>query len=131
MRSAVLNLLKTELSELVGLSKDALHVHLGLLVFLLAMVIFRRSAASLLPWTCVLVLQLANEAVDTLHWHQGVLDFDLGDSFKDIINTMLWPTLILLLARFTGLLKRGSDSGNGPDVDAATAPVNDSSPRST
>ena len=120
----MLNLLKTELSELVGLSKDALHIHLGLLVFLLAMVIFRRSAASLVPWTCVLVLQLAHEAVDTLHWHQGVLGFDLGDSFKDIINTMIWPTLILLLARFTGLLKRSGDGGSGPEVGAATAPLN-------
>ena len=33
----MLNYLKTELSDLVGLSKDALHVHLGLMVFLLAM----------------------------------------------------------------------------------------------
>jgi hypothetical protein len=110
----VLNFLKTELSELVGLSKDALHVHLGLLMFLLAIVIFRRSAASLVPWTCVLVLQLVNEAVDTFHWHHGVLDFDLGDSVKDTVNTLLWPTLLLLLARFTNLL--GANRKTGRDV---------------
>ena len=107
----MLNFLKTELSELVGLSKDALHVHLGLLVFLLAIVIFRRSAASLVPWTCVLVLQLVNEAVDTFHWHNGVLDFDLRESLKDMVNTMLWPTLLLLLTRFTNALGTTRKSG--------------------
>lgn len=101
VRCVLLNFLKTELSELIGLSKDALHVHLGLLVFLLAMVIFRRSAASFVPWTCVLVLQRVNELLDTFHWYNGALEFNLAGSLKDMVNTMLWPTVLLLLARRT------------------------------
>jgi hypothetical protein len=100
----VLNSLKTDLSELVHLSKDALHIHLGLLVFLIAMVVFRRTAASLVPWLYVLALELVNEALDMVHWHRGVFDFSFGGSVKDIVNTMLWPTLLVLLARFTPLL---------------------------
>jgi hypothetical protein len=100
----VLNWLKTDLSELVHLSKDALHVHLGLLVFLVAMVVFRRTAASLLPWLCVLAVELVNEFLDIFHWRGGVLDFSIAGSLKDIVNTMLWPTLLVLLARFTPLL---------------------------
>jgi hypothetical protein len=114
------NFLKTELSEFIGLSKDALHVHLGLLVFLLAMVIFRRSAASLVPWACVLALQVGNELIDTFHWYNGVLEFNLAGSLKDMVNTMLWPTLILLLARYTRLL--GSSPKSGAPLEHTTAP---------
>ena len=100
--------LKAFLSEAVGLSKDALHVHLGLMVFLLAMVVFRRSAASMVPWLCVLVLELVNEAFDVFHWNHGALDFSVAGGVKDIVNTMLWPTVILLLARYTTLLAKRS-----------------------
>jgi hypothetical protein len=88
------NVLKTDLAELIGLSKDALHIHLGLLVFLAAMLVFRRSPASILPWLCVLALELVNEAFDILH------EFAVLGAVKDMANTMLWPTIILLLARF-------------------------------
>jgi hypothetical protein len=100
--------IKTLLSEAVGLSKDALHLHLGLLVFLLAMVVFRRSAASLVPWLCVLALELGNELMDALHFHNGVYDFTIAGGLKDIVNTMLWPTILLLLARYTTLLVKRS-----------------------
>lgn len=50
----LLNPFKTELSELFGVSKDALHVHLGLLAFVLAVALLRKSPASVVPWLCVL-----------------------------------------------------------------------------
>ena len=45
----MLNQLKTDLSEFIGLSKDALHVHLGLVVMLVAMAVFRKAPASIVP----------------------------------------------------------------------------------
>lgn len=100
------NALKTNLAQVLDLSKDALHVHLGLLIMLLAMIVLRRSPASIIPWLCVLVLELLNEVVDLLHWHGGVYSFSFLDGFKDVINTMFWPTIILLLARYTEVLRR-------------------------
>lgn len=105
----MLNSLKTDLAQVLDLSKDALHVHLGLLIMLLAVIVLRKSPASFVPWLCVLVLQLLNEVLDLLHWHGGELGFSaLGalGGVKDIINTMLWPTIILLLARYTRVLRR-------------------------
>jgi hypothetical protein len=92
--------IKTELTGLIGLSRDALHVHLGLLVFLVAMVVFRRSPGSIIPWGCVLVLELVNEFLDAFHIHRGSVEFfaDLG-AVRDVVNTMLWPTIVLLLSR--------------------------------
>ena len=96
----MLNDLKTDLTGLIGLSRDALHVHLGLLVFLVAMLLLRRSPGSIVPWACVLVLQLVNELLDALHLPDGRLEFivEFG-AIGDVVNTMLWPTIILLLVR--------------------------------
>jgi hypothetical protein len=102
----VFNALKTDLAAWIGISKDALHVHLGLLLFVAAVLVLRRSPASLLPWLLVLALEIANELVDTFHWHQGRWSFDLVESAKDLINTMLWPTLMLLLARFSAVWRK-------------------------
>jgi hypothetical protein len=102
----MLNPLKTDLSQLLHLSRDALHVHFGLLIMLLAIVVLRKSPASVIPWLCVLVLELANEALDLLHDHQGLAHFSGLGTLKDIVNTMLWPTIILLLARYTKVLRR-------------------------
>lgn len=101
----MLNALKTDLSELLGLSKDALHVHLGLVVMLAAMVVFRKSPASFVPWVAVLVIELLNEALDVFHWHEGHLDFSTWGGVKDVLNTMLWPTVILMLARHPSILR--------------------------
>jgi hypothetical protein len=101
----MLNAFKTDLTQWLHLSRDALHVHLGLGIMLLAMVILRKSPASLVPWLCVLGLELVNEALDLLPWHHGRTGL-LG-GLKDILNTMLWPTVILLLARYTDVLRRG------------------------
>lgn len=111
----MLNFLKTDLSDLIGLSKDALHVHLGLLIFLVAMVVFRRSAASWVPWLVVLALELVNEGLDILHWNQGVLDFSVLGGIKDILNTMLWPTILMLLSRYTRVFVGADKPRAGPE----------------
>lgn len=32
------------------------------------------------------------------HIHEGIMGFELGDSLKDVANTMFWPTVIFLAA---------------------------------
>ncbi|MEQ9637754.1 MAG: hypothetical protein RLW68_16935 [Devosia marina] len=97
----MLNRIKTELSELLFLSRDALHIHIGLGIYVAAMLLFRRGPASIVPWLVVLVAQLANELLDAIH--HGVLDIDLTGALRDIGNTMLWPTVVLLVARRFGV----------------------------
>lgn len=93
------NALKTDLATFLGISKDALHIHLGLALFVGLILVLRRSPSSPLPWLTVLGFELANELMDIFHRHAGVWSFELGDSGKDLVNTMLWPTAILVLAR--------------------------------
>ena len=104
------NSFKTDISEWIGLSKDALHIHIGLALFVLAMLVFRKSPASLVPWLCVLGLELANELKDVFHFARSGVFFDLGDSPKDFINTLFWPTVLMVWFRVAEARKRKAAS---------------------
>ena len=84
----MLNNIKTELSELLLLSKDALHIHIGLGIYVAAMLVFRRGPTSIVPWLVVLAFEMANEVLDGLHHY--AFDVDMTGALRDIGNTMLW-----------------------------------------
>ena len=90
----MLNTLKTGLSELLHLSKDALHIHLGLAIYLVVFLTLSRGRRLWLPWATVFAFELVNEAVDIFHHGPSTAEF--GGSAKDIVNTMLWPTVLLV-----------------------------------
>jgi hypothetical protein len=93
------------LTLFTGLHMDALHVHVGLLGQLLAAAALRRSLASPLPWLALLIALGANEWFDLAYETWPDRDEQIGESIRDGWNTMLLPTLLLLLARFApGLL---------------------------
>ena len=85
----MLNKVKTELSELLFLSRDALHIHIGLGIYVAAMLVLRRGPASIVPWLV--------EFLDA--FHRSPPDIDITGALRDIRNTMLWPTVVLLVAR--------------------------------
>ena len=93
----MLNRIKTELSELLFLSRDALHIHIGLGIYVAAMLVLRRGPASMMPWLVVLAFELANEFLDA--FHHSPPDIDIIGALRDIGNTMLWPTVVLLVSR--------------------------------
>jgi hypothetical protein len=89
-----------------GLAKDALHVHVGLIVFLGSALLLRWPLRSWKPWAAALAAALAGEAWDIFdRWHAGLRAVPMGH-WHDIWNTMLWPSALLLLARYTRLFAR-------------------------
>ena len=90
-----------------GLDMDALHVHAGILCQLIAAAAVRRSLRHPLPWLIVLAAVILNEAYD-LHYEIWPTRGDQwAESIKDGWNTMLLPTVMLLLARFAPRLLTG------------------------
>jgi hypothetical protein len=89
-----------------GLSKDALHTHVGLLVYVAALVLTRKPMRSTIPWAITLLVALLGEAVDMRDKIASLGRWHWGASVHDIVNTLLWPSVLVLLARFTNLLKR-------------------------
>ena len=89
--------LKLFAAHSTGVSMDALHVVVGVLLQLL--IALRSSVARPLPLLAVLALAVVNEANDfrVEIWPDPGMQF--GESAKDIVLTMFIPTLIFLVAR--------------------------------
>jgi hypothetical protein len=106
--------LKHMLSLLSGLHMDALHVHVGVLAQLAAAAMLRRSLASPWPWLALLIALCANEWFDLAYETWPDRDEQWAESIEDLWNTMLLPTVLLLLARFApGLLGRAEPAAKG------------------
>lgn len=98
--------LKIFIEEYTGLTRDALHIHAALLLYIIAMGIFRQSRRSRVPWLVVLAIIVGNEAYDLdRNWPDGP-DYAISSAVKDLWNTMLWPTVLLILGRYTTWFKR-------------------------
>ncbi len=108
--------LKTLVEQYSGLERDALHIHAAILLYLMSMGLFRKSRRSRIPWLVVLGLELANEAIDITHTPSSDPQAVLTGSLKDLWNTMLWPTVLLFLGRYTTWFqKRRSSPADVPD----------------
>lgn len=91
---------KTEVIDVTGLAKDALHVHIGLLVFVLVRLCWRWRGGWLIAWLAALAFALGGEWLDLRAEQAGGSIPPDADHWHDIWNTMLWPTLLLLVGRW-------------------------------
>lgn len=98
---------KLWLADLLHLEKDALHIYVALLVYFGACLLFRWRAGQWKPWLCVLAVALAGEAWDLADSVRYGTPPDLGASPKDLWNTMLVPTVLMALARYSPVFARG------------------------
>jgi hypothetical protein len=90
----------------LDLAKDALHIYVALTLFFGAALAFRWPLRSWKPWSVVLAAALAGEAWDLRDSLAYDTPIDLGANLKDVINTLFWPSLIMVLARTTRLFER-------------------------
>lgn len=94
-----------------GLAKDALHIHIGMLLFIVTLLLWRGRGRWLAAWAVALLAAVGGEGLDiiaergrstiqpdTAHWH-------------DIWNTMLWPTVLLAISRWLPAAPRPAPSG--------------------
>lgn len=107
--------LKTLIVDHVGLAKDALHVYVALIVFLVVCRVFRWPASSWKPWLVVLAVALLGEALDLRHSLLKGYTVRLDYHWTDLWNTMLVPTVLVLAARYTNIFERRIK----PDADTA------------
>lgn len=89
-----------------GLERDALHIHGALFLYLISMALFRRSRRSRIPWLIVLGAELTNEFYDAWYNWGEALSWIWESSAKDLWNTMLWPTVLLFVGRYTNWFQR-------------------------
>jgi hypothetical protein len=81
------------------INHDALHVIVGVLIWLALGFVMRRPITSVYPWLWLLAVILWSETADLWveRWpHPGM---QYGEGAKDVLLTMFLPTLLLLAAR--------------------------------
>lgn len=80
-------------------TSDALHVLVGVGLLVVAALVLRRRLTQWLPWLVVLAAALFNETVDLWVEQWPSLAMQYGESAKDILLTMLLPTLLMAATR--------------------------------
>lgn len=105
METSAFQAFKLAVVTATGLSKDALHVYVGLIVWLASAAVVRRPVRSLLPLGVVLAVAVLGEAWDANGDIATLRHWRIGDSVHDVVNTVFWPTVLWLLARFTKTLE--------------------------
>jgi uncharacterized membrane protein YqgA involved in biofilm formation len=91
--------LKAAVVSATGLSKDALHVYFGLIVFVAVAAAFRRPFRSIIPWLAVIGVAIVGELVDVRDDLASLGHWRWSASLHDFVNTIFWPTVLLFLAQ--------------------------------
>jgi len=117
--------LKQDIVGLTGLTRDALHVHIGLGLMLAAAALLKGRHV-LRAWLFVLTAELLNEATELSGAFPDPSEGDWSGSLHDIANTMFWPTLVLVAVRL-GLVRLFPASSLKHEPTRSVAPSSDAS----
>ncbi len=96
---------KHELVHAASLSKDALHIYVGLTVFLLVAAIARNGLRSGIALLAVVVVAVGGEVLDLRDEFRSRERLLFWASIHDLVNTCFWPLVLWLLARYTRAVK--------------------------
>jgi hypothetical protein len=92
---------KIYLVSLTGLGKDAMHVHIGLAVFIFVRLLWRWRFGWSVAWFSALAAALAGEFLDIRSSVPGIETMQPDQSnWHDLWNTMLWPSVLFILGRW-------------------------------
>ena len=91
--------IKQAVATWTGLERDALHIYAAVIIQIGSAALLRRSLASPWPWLVVLAFALGNEWLDA-HRDNLVEEWEKAAALHDLWNTMLLPSLLLVVARF-------------------------------
>ncbi|MES2136797.1 MAG: hypothetical protein V4502_07030 [Pseudomonadota bacterium] len=95
-------------------SHDSMHIIVGLLAWLVAAMVLRRPITEWRPWLWAFALIFWNEIVDlvTERWAPQDRGWQYGEGVKDLVLTMIVPTILMFAARYRpDLFRKGLGRG--------------------
>ncbi len=97
---------KLRVIDLTGLSRDAIHIYVGLFVFFSFVGFIRKGKIEPIALIPVFVVAAAMEVIDLYGNYQTMDSMYWGNSLHDLVNTLFWPVVIVLLVRFNHAFRR-------------------------
>lgn len=91
--------LKLQIVDFLGLSKDAIHIHIGLIIFVFAVAIWKKGKVTPICLVPVLLVAFGMESIDLYDDYNSLGYFHWSNSIHDILNTTIWPILMLVLVK--------------------------------
>ena len=85
-----------------GLGDKFFHTNVGLLIWIGAALVFRRSLRSTLPLAIVVVAEISNEILDRI----AVGSWRWSDTLCDMAVTWFWPVVLTMLFHALGKLRQ-------------------------
>lgn len=115
---------KMFLVENLHLAKDALHIYVALIIVIGSCLAFEWKVREWKPWLLVLLAALIGETWDIADRVAEMKIFRPWESVKDLWNTMLLPTVLLICARYSSIFQERSvseevESGDEAEVSGA------------
>ena len=92
--------MKIHVLNAVDLSRDAIHIYVGITVLLLFVIIFQKGRFSVVSLIPVFVVAIIMEVFDLYDDSRtfGYLRWDA--SLHDVVNTVFWPVILVFVAKF-------------------------------
>lgn len=104
MEDTYVQSIKLAIVATTGLSKDALHIYIGMAALFATAAILRKPLRSFAPWLVVLFIALLGELIDIIDEIIHIGYWNWAISAYDIANTLFWPTVICLFVRHVSFL---------------------------
>lgn len=98
METSTVQAIKLAIVGATGLSKDALHIHVGLAVYGCAALALRGRARPIVPLLAVVLLACLGELLDMRDDLLSLGHWRWGASLHDVVNTSFWPAVLCFLA---------------------------------
>ncbi|MEO5705455.1 MAG: hypothetical protein ABIT10_13675 [Alteraurantiacibacter sp.] len=80
-----------------GQSHDAMHVHVGLAIFVGLLLVLRGKGSWWLPFSLLAALSLLAEVFDVIALLSVKSPIDPMESLRDVANTLVWPLVLSVL----------------------------------
>jgi hypothetical protein len=106
MTTSTVQAIKLAIVAATGLSKDALHIYVGLGVYLLAALALRKRLQSLAALLAVVLVACLGEVLDMRDDIHSLGYWRWSASLHDVVNTSFWPFVLFSLGRWTSFFRR-------------------------
>lgn len=106
METSLVQAAKLAIVSATGLSKDALHIYVGLTVYWVTTLALGKHARAFHPLLIVVFIACAGEVLDMRDDISSLGYWRWSASLHDVVNTSFWPFVLYLIGRRTSAFSR-------------------------